>query len=147
MLSIGEVASRSGLKTSAIRYYEAQGLLRPAQRHAGRRVYPASILERLAVIELAKVAGFELQEIRALLSNVDGSEPAEAWKQLVSAKAVEIDEQVKRLLEVKDLLSKLKACTCATLEECGSGYIEARSRYSPDGPLHASAPLAIIKRR
>jgi len=95
MLTIGQVASRTGLRASAIRYYEAQGLLPRPSRQAGKRMYSAAILDRLAVIELAKIAGFGLSEIRVLLSHVEAGEPS-------------------------------AACTCATLEECGRAYIQAR---------------------
>ncbi len=60
MLTIGQVALKAGLRASAIRYYEAQGLLPPAPRHGGKRVYDASILVRLSAIDLAKTAGFTL---------------------------------------------------------------------------------------
>jgi len=128
MLTIGQVASRAGLRASAIRYYEAQGLLPKPTRQAGKRIYSTSILERLAVIELAKVAGFELRDIRAMLSEAGVSEPSVAWKKLAAAKGADIDEQMRRLNEMKRVLSKLTACTCATLEECGRAFVEARSK-------------------
>ena len=59
MLTIGAVAARTGLRASAIRYYESRGLLPVASRAAGKRVYDASVLARLAVIRLAKTAGFD----------------------------------------------------------------------------------------
>ena len=67
MLTIGQVASRTGLRASAIRYYESRGLLPKASRIGGKRVYEGLVLERLAIIELAKTAGFHLDEIRATL--------------------------------------------------------------------------------
>ena len=66
-LGIGEVARRAGIATSALRYYESEGLIPLAERRGGRRVYDASILLRLTLIELAKNAGFTIAEIKRLL--------------------------------------------------------------------------------
>jgi MerR family redox-sensitive transcriptional activator SoxR len=131
-MTIGEVASRTGLRASAIRYYEGLGLLPRPSRRAGRRVYDTSIVERLAVIELAKTSGFALKEIRALLARTGGQAPATAWRELASAKGPEIDAQMQRLVLMKDILVKLKRCSCATLEECGRAFIEARAREPRD---------------
>jgi MerR family redox-sensitive transcriptional activator SoxR len=131
MLTIGTVAARTGLRASAIRYYEAQGLLPRAPRKDGRRMYNASILERLAVIELAKTAGFDLAEIRAVLSTAGDGQPAPAWAKLATAKHVEIDAQMKKLARMKDVLAKLTGCTCATLDECGRAFNAARSNEPP----------------
>jgi MerR family transcriptional regulator, redox-sensitive transcriptional activator SoxR len=75
-MTIGAVAARSGLRASAIRYYEAQGLLPAAPREHGRRIYDTSVFERLAVIGLAKAAGFDLSEIKAVVSTPRANEPA-----------------------------------------------------------------------
>jgi MerR family transcriptional regulator, redox-sensitive transcriptional activator SoxR len=140
MLTIGQVASRTGLRASAIRYYEAQGLLPRPSRQAGKRMYSSSILDRLAVIELAKIAGFGLSEIRVLLSHVESGEPSAAWRTLLPAKAVEIDAQMDRLVRMKDILAKLNACTCATLEECGRAYIQARLSQASNQRVQPLAP-------
>ena len=128
MLTIGQVASRAGLRTSAIRYYEAQGLLPKPMRQGGKRTYAPSILERLAVIELAKSAGFALSDIRTLLSSVETGNPGTLWRRQVPAKVAAIDEHMQRLVEMKDLQAKLESCSCATLEDCGRAFIKARSK-------------------
>ncbi len=128
MLTIGQVASQAGLRASAIRYYEAQGLLPAPSRKSGKRMYDESILERLAVIALAKVAGLDLEEIRAVLSSVGKGQPAAAWRTVAEAKQVEIDGQMRRLARMKDVLASLAGCTCATLEECGRAFNTARSK-------------------
>lgn len=147
MLTIGQVASRAGLRASAIRYYEAQGLLPRTSRKGGKRIYDASILERLAVIELAKMAGFNLQEIRAVLSSVGEGQPAPGWGKLVHAKDIEIDAEMRRLAGVKDVLAKLSACTCATLEDCGRAFNAARSRQPPNPPLEPAARRRLSAKR
>jgi MerR family redox-sensitive transcriptional activator SoxR len=145
MLTIGQVASRAGLRASAIRYYEAQGLLPAAFRHAGKRVYDDSILDRLAMIALAKTAGFEIAEIRAVLS-MGGQKPVLIWRKLARAKRAELDEQIARLARMEDVLAKLGGCPCATLEECGRAFNLARSQQPPDLPLGPTAhPQTSVK--
>ena len=69
-IAIGELARRTGLASSALRYYERVGLLSPAGRAGGRRHYGASSAERVALIQLCQDAGFTLREIRALVAYV-----------------------------------------------------------------------------
>ena len=66
-LRIDQIAARSGIRASAIHYYEAQGLLPRAARQAGQRIYDSEVLQRLALIELAKEAGFTIADIKYLL--------------------------------------------------------------------------------
>ena len=70
--SIGEVAKRAGIAASAIRFYEAEGLIPKAPRRSGRRMYDPSILDRLSLIELAKSAGFTMAEIKRLVALANG---------------------------------------------------------------------------
>ena len=137
MLTIGQVALRAGLRASAIRYYEEQGLLPRALRTGGKRIYETSILERLAVIELAKMGGFELREIRAVLST--GGKPAVIWRKLGQAKCAELDRQISRLARMKDVLARLNGCTCSTPEECGRVFNAARSLAPSNLPLEPTA--------
>lgn len=127
MLTIGEVASRTGLRPSAIRYYEEQGLVPAAIRKRGKRIYDASVLHRLALIELAKAAGFTLREIRDLLADVGLHRPASAsWRRLADLKHADLDEQISRAARMKDVLSMLTRCTCETLTDCGRALNSAR---------------------
>jgi DNA-binding transcriptional MerR regulator len=75
MLSIGEVARRSGVTASALRYYERTGLIPAGERSGGKRVYGDELLDRLALIRVAKTAGFRLTEIRTLLRGFDRRTP------------------------------------------------------------------------
>jgi MerR family transcriptional regulator, redox-sensitive transcriptional activator SoxR len=138
MLTIGQVASQSGLKASAIRYYEARGLLPFARRKNGKRVFEESILERLAVIALAKTAGFQLGDIRGLLSGVGSGQPTPAWRAIADGRRLEIDKEIGRLTLMKHILARLEGCQCATLEECGRVFDRARSKLPPD-PLEPAA--------
>src|SRR5262245_34736779 len=92
-LSIGEVARRSGLKPSAIRYYEQIGLLPAPFRSGGRRLYRDSILDRLSILNFAKHAGFSLREVRALLAENHGNRPLpQRWREMAHHKIAEIEE-------------------------------------------------------
>lgn len=130
MLTIGQVALRTGLRASAIRYYESRGLLPKASRIGGKRVYEGSVLDRLAIIELAKTAGFRLDEIRATL--LHAGQPAVRWKTLAQAKQPELEAEMKRLMITKLVLTRMSACSCATLEECGREFREVMSSYRPE---------------
>lgn len=135
MLTIGEVASQSGLRTSAIRYYEARGLLAATARQGGRRLYDESILDTLAIIQVAKFAGFDLEEIRTLLSRVRNGHPARIWKDAAAAKEEEVDSRMRRLAMMKDVLVRLRGCTCTTFPECGRAVQAALSGQPDDSPM------------
>ena len=119
MLSIGEVARRAGVRTSAIRYYEDVGVLPEPERVGGKRRYDEEVLGRLALIKAAKRAGFTIVEIRTLL----GSFPAEVgaserWRTLASRKLEEVDRLVAELGQMRELLEEALRCQCADLDKC-----------------------------
>jgi MerR family redox-sensitive transcriptional activator SoxR len=146
VLTIGQVASRTGLRASAIRYYEAQGLLPTPSRTGGKRVYDGSIVERLALIELAKMAGFNLNEIKATLSD-DTREPATRWNTLTKAKRREVDAEMKRLMDAKYVLTRMSACSCATLEECGRAFLDGMSKQPLAPPMNLTARRKLSAKR
>ncbi len=118
-LTIGEVARRAGVRTSAIRYYEEAGLLEEPERVGGKRRYEEGILRRLALIGGAKRAGFTLGEIRTLVYGFPVSTgAAERWQALASKKLVEVDETIAQLWETRELLEEALRCECLSLDEC-----------------------------
>ena len=95
MLTIGEVARRARLRTSALRYYEEVGALPPAERVSGQRRYDESVLARLAVIRLAQELGFSVAEIRALVEGFDDvGVPSDRWRELAKRKLTEVDSSI-----------------------------------------------------
>lgn len=130
MLTIGQVAARAGLNASAIRYYESQGLLPSPPRLGGKRVYDASIFERLAVIGLARLAGFSLAETRVMLSTVRPGGPAPAWRQSAKTKRMEIDRQMRSLEVTKYVLTNLAQCRCGSLDECARAFRKALAKHA-----------------
>jgi MerR family redox-sensitive transcriptional activator SoxR len=118
-LSIGQVAKRVGVASSAIRFYESEGLLPKADRLGGRRVYPESIVQRLALIHLAKSAGFTIAEIRRLLRGFSRSTPPGVrWRALASGKVSELDERIREAMRMKQVLEAVMDCECPTLDDC-----------------------------
>lgn len=107
------------MAASAIRYYERIGLLPKAERASGRRVYAAETLERLRRIQLAQSSGFQLDEIKSLERglNKEGPRP-ETWRRLAAAKLKEVDEQVRKLTEMRALLHETLRCECDSLAAC-----------------------------
>jgi MerR family redox-sensitive transcriptional activator SoxR len=114
-MTIGEVAKRSGLRASAIRYYERVGLLPKPARSGGQRRYDSGILARLAVLERAKNAGFTLDEVQQLFN--DQGRPSERWQRVARKKLAELDALMDQIRGMRDLLER--RCQCADLDECG----------------------------
>jgi MerR family transcriptional regulator, redox-sensitive transcriptional activator SoxR len=118
-LTIGEVARQVGLKTSAIRYYESIGVLPDPQRSGGQRRYTTEAIQQLHVIDVAKRAGFSLDDARLLLAATDGGEPAYAQlRELARRKLPEVDALISRAQAMRDWLSTASGCNCETLDVC-----------------------------
>lgn len=119
-LTIGQVARQVGLKTSAIRYYESLGVLPEPERAAGQRRYTAETVRRLQVIDVAKQAGFTLDEARVLLATRDGGGPAaEQIRELAARKLPEIEALIERATAMRRWLTTATGCRCETLDVCG----------------------------
>lgn len=119
MLTIGEVAERAGLRTSAIRYYEGVGILPAPERVNGRRRYGAEAVERLEVIRFAQAAGLALDEIRVLFHGFGKDvPPPPRWQEVATRKLTELDEQAERIARMRRVLEATIACGCVTLEDC-----------------------------
>jgi MerR family redox-sensitive transcriptional activator SoxR len=119
-LSIGEVAEQAGISVSAIRFYERRGLLPQAERVGGRRRFDPDTVRRLGVIDVAKQAGFSLEEIGALFDSIDRGAPAhEQLRTLAADKLVEVDALIDRARSMRDWLAVASICGCDSLEDCG----------------------------
>jgi MerR family redox-sensitive transcriptional activator SoxR len=127
-MTIGEVARRTGLQASAIRYYEKMGLLPKTQRIGGQRRYETSVLNYLEVIDVARSAGFRIEEIRHLFHGFGKGTPAfRRWELLAQRKITEMDELIARAKKMKRLLENADGCKCLDLEDCGKAF-RARRR-------------------
>jgi len=131
-MTIGEVARRAGLQASAIRYYEKIGLLPKTQRIGGQRRYETGVLNYLEVIDVAKRAGFRMDEIRHLFHGFGKGIPAfHRWQLLAQRKITEMDDLIARAKKMKRLLKKADHCKCLDLEDCGKAFL-ARSKRSDE---------------
>src|SRR5262249_41105322 len=118
LIVIGELARRTGLASSALRYYERVGLLSPAGRAGGRRHYGASSAERVALIRLCQDAGFTLREIRTLMAA--GTRRGRPWTQLVEAKLRELETLIAQAERAKALIQHALACPHRNLFACSN---------------------------
>ena len=122
-MTIGEVARRAGLQASAIRYYEKIGLLPKTERTGGQRRYGSDVLNYLGVIDVAKRAGFRIDEIRHLFHGFGKGTPAfRRWQLLARRKITEMDDLIARAKKMKRLLEKADRCKCFDLEDCGKAF-------------------------
>ncbi len=118
-LTIGDVAREVGLKTSTIRYYESVGVLPEPERRSGQRRYTPATVRRLRVIEVAKRAGFSLDEARLLLATENGQAPAhERVRELAQRKLPEVDALIAHARAMREWLSTATRCACTTLDVC-----------------------------
>lgn len=115
-MSIGELAARAGVATSALRYYQRAGLLRPARRVSGRRRYDEAAVARLDVIRLAKNAGFTIAEMRTLLRTA--ATPSLRWRSMARRKLAEVEQMLARGRAMQQILQAGLACECPSLFEC-----------------------------
>ena len=126
-MTIGEVARRAGLQASAIRYYEKIGLLPKAQRIGGQRRYETCVLNCLEVIDVAKRAGFRMDEITHLFHGFSKGTPAfRRWRTLAQRKITELDDLIATAKKMKRLLKKADRCKCLDLENCGELFLKKR---------------------
>lgn len=118
-MSIGDVARQTGIRPSAIRYYESVGVLPEPPRVAGQRRYGTEVLNRLSVVRMAKDAGLTVAEIVRLFHGFEPSTGApDRWRALAEQKMIEIDEVIARAERMRHLLSASLRCACLTLDDC-----------------------------
>jgi MerR family redox-sensitive transcriptional activator SoxR len=120
LLTIGEVAGRSGMAASALRFYEQEGLISSSRTPGGARRYPRSVLRRLAIIRAGRNVGLSLPEIRAALTTLPADRPATTteWARLSQNWRDRLDEQIAALTELRDGLTSCIGCGCLSLERC-----------------------------
>ena len=119
-LSIGEVAARSGVATSALRFYEAQGLLASRRTSGNQRRYERAVLRRVALIRAGRAAGIPLERIRAALDTLPaGRTPTRRdWERLSRIWRTDLDEQIAMLHAVRDRLTTCIGCGCLSIDAC-----------------------------
>ncbi len=106
------------MRPSALRYYESMDLLSPARRVAGRRVYPAGALRRIALVKMAQRAGFTLAEIRRLLDTDTGRGATRQWRTLAERKIPELDRFIQETQALRNAVADCLACGCMNFDTC-----------------------------
>jgi len=119
-LSIGEVAARSGIATSALRFYEAEGLLAAQRTSGNQRRYERAVLRRIALIRAGRAAGIPLERIRSALDTLPaGRTPTRRdWERLSRAWRSDLDAQIAMLHAVRDRLTTCIGCGCLSIDAC-----------------------------
>lgn len=134
MLTIGELARRTGVATSALRFYEERGLIYGGRNAFGHRRYPRAVARRVAFIMFAQHVGLSLEEIRAELDKLptDQVPTGEDWGRLTQTWRVRIDERVAELERLKLGLTDCIGCGCLSLERCV--ILNRDDRMASNGP-------------
>ncbi|MEV4627701.1 redox-sensitive transcriptional activator SoxR [Micromonospora sp. NPDC049523] len=135
-LTIGDLALRSGVAPSALRYYERLGLIRAGRTGGNQRRYERSELRRVAFIRISQQVGISLDEIRTALDSLPNSRtPTTAdWTRLSAAWQSRLDERIRMLTKLRDDLNGCIGCGCLSLQRC--------TLYNPGDELAAEGPGA-----
>jgi MerR family redox-sensitive transcriptional activator SoxR len=137
-LTIGELAARSGVSTSALRFWEDKGLLSAERGPGGRRRYPRLALRRVAFVRVASSVGLSLAEVReALASLPDGRTPtARDWARLSRTWRSRLDERIAQLERLRDELDGCIGCGCLSLQRCRLYNRDDRAAATGTGPRY-----------
>jgi MerR family redox-sensitive transcriptional activator SoxR len=120
LLTVGEVAARSGVAVSALHFYEAKGLIESHRSRGNQRRYPREVLRRVSVIKVAQRVGIPLAEVQAALQSLpQGRTPtASDWKALSELWKDDLDARIRRLQGLRDQLDSCIGCGCLSLDSC-----------------------------
>ena len=120
MLTVGEVAGRSGFAPSAVRFYERAGLIRAERTGGGQRRFKRIVLRRLAFIRAARHVGLSLEEVRQALSRLPESRTPtrDDWAKLSSAWRSRLDAEIDAMVALRDRLTSCIGCGCLSLKKC-----------------------------
>ncbi len=147
--TIGEIGRRSGVATSALRFYEEQGLIHSERNPAGHRRYHADVMRRVSFIRTAQRVGLSLEEIGQALASLPGrrTPTAKDWDQLASSWRRRLDEQIALLTRLRDQLDGCIGCGCLSLASCGIWNPDDAAAELGHGPryLLSDARPAILK--
>ena len=118
-MKIGELAARTGVNASAIRYYEKMGLLEAPSRIGGQRLYASGAVDRVLLIRFAGEMDFTLAETKLFLSGLRDQTPVgPRWEKLARRKLKQVEDGIERSLRLQALLKSLLHCKCASLKVC-----------------------------
>lgn len=136
VLTINQVARRSGVAASALRYYEERGLIRSERAGSGHRRFPRAALRRIAFIVFAQRLGMSLEEVKAELDKLptDHIPTGEDWSRLSGGWTRRIDERIAELERLKSGLAGCIGCGCLSMSTCGLVNPADRAGRAGPGP-------------
>lgn len=136
LLSIGEVASRTGLAVSAIRFYEERGLVKPVRTAGGQRQFLRSDLRRLSFVMIAQQFGFTIGQIREVLAALpDGRAPTKRdWARIGKSFRRELNARIETMTRLRDRLDSCIGCGCLSLKTCALYNPGDRAHEKGAGP-------------
>ena len=145
LLSIGEVAERTGVSVSALRFYETEGMVAPTRSPGGQRRFPRDALRRIAFIRVAQRVGLTLDEIRTALATLPEQRTPTAadWNRLSRAWKAHLDERIRLLEGLRDELSSCIGCGCLSLHACKLYNPDDRARALGQGPRYLLGDTAL----
>ena len=119
-LSIGEVATRSGVAPSALRFYEREGLIASTRTDGNQRRYERAVLRRIAFIQAGRAAGIPLAEVNAALARLPASRTPSRrdWERLSNRWRADLDERIATLQALRDRLTTCIGCGCLSIDRC-----------------------------
>lgn len=137
-LTIGEVAARSGVAPSALRFYESMGLIASERTGSGHRRYPRSVLRRVAFIVFAQKVGLSLREVRAELARLPRNRAPDRadWAKLSAGWTKRLDERIAALQRMKAGLTECIGCGCLSLDRCRYANPADRAARRGAGPRY-----------
>jgi MerR family redox-sensitive transcriptional activator SoxR len=138
VLSVGELARRSGVATSALRFYEDKGLIRAERNASGHRRYQRSVIRRVAFIVFAQKIGLTLEEIGAELAKLPRNRAPDRsdWSKLSSRWTARIDERLAELQRLRAGLTACIGCGCLSLTRCALSNPGDRAARGGPGPRY-----------
>lgn len=136
VLSIGQVADRTGLAVSAIRFYETQGLIAPTRNAGGQRRYMRSDIRTLSFVLIAQQLGFSIEDIRTQLQALpNGRAPTQKdWSRISRSFRETLETRIAMLTRLRDKLDGCIGCGCLSLRKCALYNPEDRARRHGKGP-------------
>jgi MerR family redox-sensitive transcriptional activator SoxR len=138
LMTIGEVARRSGVAASALRFYEQRGLIEGERAGSRHRRYPRAVLRRIAFIVFAQHVGLTLEEIRGELAKLPArhAPTRRDWARLSASWAGRIDQNIAQLERLKLGLTECIGCGCLSLDRCRLANPEDRAAGLGPGPRY-----------
>ena len=135
-LTVGEVAARSGVATSALRFYEANGLIAGDRTDAGHRRYHADVLRRVGFIKVAQRVGLTLDEIKTALDSLPSRRTPNRkdWAKLAASWQPVLDERIAMLEAMKEKLDGCIGCGCLSLDTCEIYNLDDEAALLGTGP-------------